>query len=187
MEDQVLKEVTRDAEDLEALEAEIAGPSTVLNAPGHWDFFISHTQQDDAAKLLASELWAELGRMGHKCWLDVKMNVCDQGAMEEGARNSGTLLAVVTDNDKVSYFSRPMCRQEIKWALDAKRRIVPVVRNEDKPRISAFIKEGERHGIDFSRYNFVHYDRSGPSRVKASIGDIVTQSQSTVKQRPNHS
>ena len=37
-------------------------------------------------------------------------------AMEEGAKNCKCFLAIVTDNGQDSYFSRPMCRDEIKWA-----------------------------------------------------------------------
>ena len=40
----------------------------------------------------------------------------DMAAMEEGAKNCKCFLAIVTDNGQDSYFSRPMCRDEIKWA-----------------------------------------------------------------------
>jgi hypothetical protein len=167
--------------------APTSSASAPRNAPGEWDFFLSHTQRDAEAKLLASELWAELGRLGYACWLDVKMGECDQDAMEEGAKNCKCLIAIVTDNGADSYFSRPMCRQEVEWAREADRRIVPVVRAEDKPRIGAFMSEGQGLGIDFSSYNFVHYDRSGPNRVKASLSDILVQSRSTGGRRASHS
>jgi len=40
----------------------------------------------------------------------------DMAAMEEGAKNCKFFVAIVTDNGQDSYFSRPMCRDEIKWA-----------------------------------------------------------------------
>ena len=37
-------------------------------------------------------------------------------AIEEGAKNCKCFLAIVTGNGQDSYLSRPMCRDEIKWA-----------------------------------------------------------------------
>ena len=50
-----------------------------LNAPGSWDFFLSHTQRDGEAKVMAGELFFGLRALGFDCWLDVKMNKCDVG------------------------------------------------------------------------------------------------------------
>lgn len=53
-----------------------AGPTTVIsNAPGRWDVFLSHTQRDPAAVVLASEMYYELKERGLAVWLDVKMKV----------------------------------------------------------------------------------------------------------------
>jgi len=80
----------REAND--ALEAEMHGavPSSpsppalatpfFLPADGVCDFFLSHTQRDDAAKVLVSELWTGFKDMGKTCWLDVKMSACDMQA-----------------------------------------------------------------------------------------------------------
>ena len=91
-------------------------------------------------------LCSNLKDMGKTVWLDVHMTKCvgpaatitltkgsleavtickryvhtytrrDMAAMEEGAKNCKCFLAIVTDNGQDSYFSRPMCRDEIKWA-----------------------------------------------------------------------
>ena len=100
----------------------------------------------------------------------------DTAAMEEGAKNCKCFLAVVTDNGQDSYFSRQMCQDEIKWAQVAKRKIVPVCGADDKKNIMALINGGkEKYDIDFSRYNMVDFNRSAPSRLKASLEDILEQ------------
>ena len=76
-------------------------------------------------------------------------------AMEEGAKNCKCFLAIVTDNGADSYFSREMCRKEIRWAQEAERKIVPVCSQADKGRIGQFIQESLVQEVDFSAYNFV--------------------------------
>jgi hypothetical protein len=49
--------------------------------PEPWHFFLSHTQRDDGAKLLATEIFHGLEKLGYRCWLDVKMSRCDELAM----------------------------------------------------------------------------------------------------------
>ena len=91
------------------------------------------------------------------------------------ARNCKCFLAIVTDNGQDSYFSRPMCRDEIKWAQAAERTIVPVCGDDDKQSIMALINGGKECGVDFSSYNMVDIDRSAPRRLKASLEDILEQ------------
>ena len=99
----------------------------------------------------------------------------DTAAMEEGAKNCKCFLAVVTDNGQDSYFSRPMCRDEIKWAQVAERKIVPVCGADDKKNIMALINGGKEYDIDFSSKNMVDINRSAPRRLKASLEDILEQ------------
>merc|ERR1712232_570274 len=119
----------------------------------NYNFFLSHTQRDNAAKLLATELYSELAEAGKRCWLDVKMDRCDRAAMFEGVQNSDVFIAIITDNGVDSYFSREMCREEIAWALHAGKCIIPVVSVADKHRVGGFIADGKAYGIDFSEYN----------------------------------
>ena len=113
-----------------------------INEPGAWHFFISHTQRDGDAKLIATELWAGFKDcFKAECWLDVKLPTRDMAAMKEGIRNSDTCICIITNNGgkDTSYFSRPMCRQEVMWAVLEKKKIVPVVKIDDKSRIGDFI------------------------------------------------
>ena len=99
----------------------------------------------------------------------------DMAAMEEGAKNCKCFLAIVTDNGQDSYFSRPMCRDEIKWAQVAERTIVPVCGVDDKKNIMALIDGGKEYDIDFSSKNIVDINRSARRRLKASLEIILEQ------------
>jgi hypothetical protein len=70
------------------------------NAPGYWDFFLSYTQRDAHARTIATGIFFKMKERGLTCWLDVKMNKLDMAAMEEGARNSRCMIAIITDNGK---------------------------------------------------------------------------------------
>ena len=166
-----------------------------INEPGAWHFFISHTQQDGDAKLIATELWAEFkSYFKAACWLDVKMGSRDMEAMKEGILNSDTFICIVTNNGKEekSYFSRPMCRQEVMWAVLEKKNIVPVVKIDDKSRIGEFIAEASTYANDrqlkeedpdtvelawpnFGALNFVEFDRGSDLMTKASLAGIIRQ------------
>ena len=99
----------------------------------------------------------------------------DMAAMEEGAKNCKCFLAVVTDNGQDSYFSRQMCRDEIKWAQVAERTIVPVCGAGDKMNVVALINGGKEYGVDFSNYNMVDINRSAPRRLKACVEEVLEQ------------
>ena len=124
--------------------------NNVLNAPGAWDYFISHSRRSADAVVLATELAHELERRGHTIWFDVRMEDRSISAMEEGVRNSRCFVAVVsgpcTNNDRPNdppegnaYFRRPFCIKELEWALEENVPIQPVVRIEDKTRIGEFV------------------------------------------------
>jgi len=136
--------------------------------------FLSYTQRDPEAKLIASELYHELQDWKRECWLDVKMHERDEAAMEAGVQNAECLIAIFTNNGKDSYLSRDFCRQEIRWAERYHKPIVAVVSRDDKANVGKFVEEGKKHGLDFSKIDFVDYIRSSPQHVKASLNDIVT-------------
>ena len=52
-------------------EGDTARPSA-LNAPGHWDVFISHTQRSTEAKLLALDLHTTLAAKGKRASTKLK-------------------------------------------------------------------------------------------------------------------
>ena len=158
-----------------------------INEPGAWHFFISHTQRDGDAKLIATELWAGFkDYFKAASWLDVKLPTRDMAAMKEGIRNSDTCICIITNNgvENESYFSRPMCRQEIMWAVLEHKKILPVVKIDDKKRIGEFIEEASKYAADrqlkeedpdtaklawpnFGALNFVEFDRGSDIQTKA--------------------
>ena len=136
--------------------------------------FLSYTQRDPEAKLIASELYHELQDRSLECWLDVKMHERDEAAMEAGVQNAECLIAIFTNNGKDSYLSRKFCRQEILWAERYHKPIVAVVSRDDKKNVGKFVEEGMRYGLDFSKIDFKEYIRSSPEQTKTSLDVIVT-------------
>ena len=112
-----------------------------LNPPGAWDFFISHTQKNGDAVALATDLYWSLRERGKEVWFDVKMDDRSAAGMEEGVRNSQCVIAIITQgpDDASHYFRRPFCVNELRWALEAGVKVQPVVRVEDKGKISDFM------------------------------------------------
>ena len=47
-----------------------------------------------------------------------------------------------------------MCVQELNWAIDAGKIIVPVVVATDKPKVGEYIAEGKKKGVDLSGCDF---------------------------------
>ena len=137
----------------------------MLNAPGQFWLFVSHTQRDAEGKLLAVEIFHELcpvltedERGG--VWLDVKMEDKSEAAMKEGAVNAKALVCIVTDQ----YFTRPLCCSELRWAIEARVPIIPVVRVEDKSRIGELLELAPEdirkvlQNLDFIDINRGHAD-----------------------------
>ena len=105
-----------------------------------WNFFLSHTQRNGDAKALALELFFGLKEMDKKIWLDVKMPKMDMEAMKDGVNGSKCVLAIITggDDKESRYFQRPMCVEELMWAIEAGVKIVPVVTAADKPKVGEY-------------------------------------------------
>ena len=126
------------------------GGAAPLNAPGHWDFFVSYTQRDPAAQTVARALFQKLREAGQTCWLDVEMGSKSEAAMREGVLNAKCFVAVVSD----VYLTREFCLKELAWAKDNGKTIQPVVAADDKARIGELIGVGPPEaqflrGIDF--------------------------------------
>ena len=85
------------------------------------------------------------------------------------------MLAIITggDDKKSHYFQRPMCVEELKWAIEVGVKIVPVVTAADKPKVGEYIAEGISVGIDLSACDFKHIDRSDPIMLEASLKSIL--------------
>ena len=66
-----------------------------------------------------------------------------------------------------------MCVQELNWAIDAGKTIVPVVVATDKPKVGEYIAEGKTKGVDLSGCDFKHVDRSNKRMLDASLQTIL--------------
>ena len=75
--------------------ADATGASSLaLNAPGKWNFFISHHQARGGD--LAFALWMLFHSAGKEAWYDQEMLVKDESAMEEGVKHSDYFILVLT-------------------------------------------------------------------------------------------
>ena len=81
--------------------------TTILNDPGHWDYFISHVQKEGGA--LALKIYTSLEKIDKTCWLDVEMPERDEDAMKEGVINSDIFLVIISPG----YFSRQLLRERV--------------------------------------------------------------------------
>ena len=95
----------------------------IFNQPGSWNFFISYTQRNATSKSLAGDLYSALVSRGFRVWLDRKMLCQDSPAMLEGVMNSQVIICIADED----YFTRPACIQEMIWARDAAKAVVPCV------------------------------------------------------------
>ena len=76
-----------------------------------------------------------------------------------------------------------MCVQELNWAIDAGKTIVPVVVATDKPKVGEYIAEGKTKGIDLSGCDFKHIDRSNKTMLDASLQTILDAMKTGAKAR----
>ena len=134
---------------------------------GMYSSATEHSRRCHYAVVLAEALHGTLTAEPYNLtvWLDVKMDDKSVTAMEHGVRNSRAFLAVVTgpcvnpdrpDDDPATnaYFRRPYCLKELRWAVDAGKRIQPIIRAEDKSNIGTLLADAPGDlkflgGIDF--------------------------------------
>ncbi|XRB22704.1 armadillo repeat-containing protein [Pseudoscourfieldia marina] len=151
-----------------------------INLPGQWDVFISHSQRDANATTLAVELYFSLKERGLAVWLDVKMSKRDEAAMEEGAKNSTMVVAIVTDggidkdNEDTAFFRRKYCLQELRWAKSAGVAIQPVLRVDDKKRVGEFIASAPDDLKDIGKVDWVDLNRGAVQYWNVGM-DILVQ------------
>ena len=161
-------------------------PRRALNKPGRWDVFISHTQRNPNAKLLASELYHSLKEKGLSVWLDVKMDDMGEAAMREGVENAALCLAIVTDgagDPNNAYFSRTYCVQELRWAVEAGVPIQPMIDIDDKKRIGEFIKGAPPDLRFMGDIQFLELYRGNPKMWDACVTSVVHARKKADKRR----
>lgn len=98
----------RDKHEAQAMLARIAekmtGPpappsSSPLNAPGHWDIFLSHAQA--AAGDQVKTLYFLLKQRGYAVWYDNEMSNRNTKAMMEGVRHSSNFLLFLSGDPQL--------------------------------------------------------------------------------------
>ena len=106
------------------------------------------------------------------------MNKLNLAAMEEAARNSKCLVAIVTgaenegDPEDSAYLRRDFCLRELRWARDAGVPIQPVYNREDKHRIGEFVGQLPEDLRDLGNVNFLPLDRISPATWQTSVDEL---------------
>jgi hypothetical protein len=117
--------------------------SKILNEPGSWSVFISHSRRSATAPALAEKLASSFRKRGYLVWLDVDMRDKSEAAMLEGVRGSNFLVAIITDDgpEGSAYFSREFCVKELRCAVENDVFVQPVVSVYDKVRIGELLNK----------------------------------------------
>ena len=164
--------------------AAAAAPPRIYNEPGHWDFFLSHTQRSGPAKSIAERLCSSLEKQGFTVWLDVNMGQKGTAAMREGVRNSRCVIAIITGacvndlspNDPPegnAYFNRPFCVSELEWAIEAGVQIQPVIQMENKSDIGIFLDQAPAHLKFLGNIEFIDLNRSDIDYWNVGVTKVV--------------
>ena len=115
------------------------------------------------------------------------MGKLNTAAMEEGVRNSKCVIAVVTgaytrpqglaaegeqpvDN---AYFKRTYCVNELRWAVEARVPIQPVILADDKKRVGDLLALAPSDLQGIGDVDFIHLDRSRPRFWEAGIDELL--------------
>ena len=160
-----------------------AQPKAPYNAPGFWKGpFITHTRHNGDGVAVSNEVYFEMDVRGLPSWLDVRMDDPSEQAMEEGVKKSSCCVAVVTGpcvnpdfKDKPednAYFKRKYCLQELRWAREANKPIVCLVRAEDRDNIDLFFEDAP-DDLKYLRGHVILYDRNDPEYQKIGIRKLL--------------
>lgn len=158
---------------------------SAINRPGKWDFFVSYTQTNDKARLLAERLTSRLKGLGYEVWYDIDMKDKSLNAMREGVENACVFLAVITGEvvgkPNSAYLERPFCLQELSWARKMGKHIQPVVHYEDKSKIGEILKHCSHRGAarHIGNIDFKHLDISSNDYFELGLNGIRQYAVST--------
>ena len=129
---------------------------------------------------MATKLHSDLNKPGSgggpTCWLDVEMRDKSEAAMREGVMNCQVVLAIITDDggEGNSYFERPFCLEELKWAQEGGIFIQPVVAVDDKQRIGELLAKAPSDLRELlGRTDFIHLDRGDREYWQVGISKIL--------------
>ena len=150
----------------------------MLNQPGKWTLFCSHSRASPTAPALVEKLTSSLKeRFGWTSWLDVNMEIRTEEAMQEGVENSSIFVAVVSDDGPPdrAYFDREFCRKEAEWALEAGVPIQVVIHSKDKERIGELLEKcPKKLRAFFANVEWVHLDRTDPQYWAIGVDKVAT-------------
>jgi hypothetical protein len=134
----------------------------------HWDFFISHMQKE--TKDIAADLHHTLHRdYGLTSWLDVKMPDRSELAMEEGVRGSDKVLVIVSE----TYFTRPFCLKELRWAQQYNKEVVVAIPVELKTRIGEILEQCPCDLRSIASIDFKTVDRSDVAYFNLGVKMLI--------------
>jgi hypothetical protein len=164
------------------------------------DIMISYTQHNKNAKLIALGIYSNLKEKGYKVWLDVKVDDKSEAAMETAVTESKFIIAILSDGDGKqgnAYFERPFCLKELRWAKKAGIFIQPVIAQEDKKRINAFLYggtyndgtrfEGPPEDLrDLGSVDMVDIDVSDPEYFELGLKKIIRKARANGVEIDDH-
>ena len=134
----------------------------------HWDFFISHMQKE--TKDIAADLYHTLHRQhGLTAWLDVKMPDRSELAMEDGVRGSDKVLVIVSE----TYFTRPFCLKELRWAQQYNKEVVVAIPVELKTRIGEILQQCPSDLRSIGAIDFKMVDRSDVDHFELCVRKLI--------------
>jgi hypothetical protein len=90
--------------------------------------------------------------------------------MEEGVRLSDKVLVILS----LSYFSRPFCDKELRWALQYDKEIVVAIPVELKERIGEILRDCPDDLRSIGDIDFTTVDRSDVQHFELSIRQLIT-------------
>jgi len=95
----------------------LAGAGSRRDCGMLYSTFLSHAQADAAG--VVGTLYFKLGELGVTSWLDMYQTVLTLDSMKQGVSDSDVFTLELTEHVLDSWF----CRQEISWAIEAKKPI----------------------------------------------------------------
>ena len=113
------------------------------------------------------------------------MDEKSEAGMQEAVEQTCVVLAVITGDSKddpKSYFNRPFCLKELRWAFAANKRVQPVVGHRDKERIGELIRmaPGELSS-EIARIDFVDMNLTDKAFWKVGLDKIIKKARQSPK------
>ena len=115
-------------------------------------YFLSHYQAEGGTVALG--IYNSMQERGIKCWLDVKKDKQDEGAMRDGVELCEVVLIIMSPN----YFTRPFCVKELECAVEFGKPIIVVLVDIDamhRDEIANILNSCPSHLRGIGQMNFI--------------------------------